>query len=62
MAPTLPSAGDQEPTSNMRAEYQERPIRGVFKQVVVEDGVCYGMEFSLEEQHVVTCPQHTVVH
>jgi hypothetical protein len=60
VAPTPTSTGDQEPTSNTRAEYQEWPIRGVFKRVIVGDEVRYGMEFSLEEPR--TCPQHTVSH
>jgi hypothetical protein len=37
-------------------------MRGVFKRVIVGDEVRYGMEFSLEEPHGLTCPQHTVVH
>jgi hypothetical protein len=37
-------------------------MRGVFKRVIVGDEVRYGMEFSLEEPHAVTCPQHTVAH
>ena len=56
------SAGDEESTSNVSAEYQEWPMRGVFKRVIVGDEVCYGMEFSLEEPHGLMCPQHTVAH
>jgi hypothetical protein len=62
MAPTLTSAGDQEPTSKASTEYQEWPIHGVFKQVIVGDEVRYRMEFSLEELHGLMCPQHTVAH
>ena len=62
MAPNPTSAGDEESTSNMSAEYQEWPIRGVFKRVIVGDEVRYGMEFSLEEPHGLMCPQHTVAH
>jgi hypothetical protein len=36
------------------AEYQEWPMRGVFKRVIVGDEVRYGMEFSLEEPHGLT--------
>jgi hypothetical protein len=57
IAPTSISVGDQELT---RAEYQEWPMRGVFKRVIVRDEVRYGIEFSLEELR--TCPQHIVVH
>jgi hypothetical protein len=62
MAPTLTSADDQERTSNTDAEYQEWPMRGVFKRVIVRDEVRYGMEFSLEEPLGLTCHQHTVAH
>src|ERR1700722_502618 len=37
---------------NLRAEYQEWPMRGIFKHRVSHDsayGVRYGMEFSLED-------------
>jgi hypothetical protein len=34
----------------------------VFKQVIVGDEVRYRIEFSLEEPHAVTCPQHTGAH
>jgi hypothetical protein len=37
-------------------------MRGVFKRVIAGDEVRCGMEFSLEEPHAVTCPQHTVAH
>ena len=37
-------------------------MRRVFKRVIVGDEVRYGMEFSLEEPHGLTCPQHTVAH
>jgi hypothetical protein len=30
--------------------------------VIIEDVVRYGMEFSLEEPHASTCPQHTIAH
>jgi len=53
-------AGDEQLKSNVSAEYQEWPMRGVFKRVIVGDEVRYGMEFSLEEPHAVICPQHTV--
>ena len=46
----------------MSAEYQEWPMRGVFKRVIVGDEVRYGMEFSLEELHGLMCPQHTFAH
>ena len=62
MASTLTSAGDQERTSNTNAQYQEWPMRGVFKRVIVGDEVRYGMEFSLEETHGLMCQQHTVAH
>jgi hypothetical protein len=61
-APNPTSVGDKESTSNMSTEYQEWPMRGVFKRVIVGDEVRYGMEFSLEEPHGLTCPQHTVAH
>jgi hypothetical protein len=47
---------------NASAEYQEWPISGVFKQVIVGDEVRYGMEFSLEGLHSLMCTQHTVAH
>jgi hypothetical protein len=62
MAPTLTSADDQERTSNTNAQYQEWPIHGVFKRVIVGDEVRYGMEFSLEKSHGLACHQHTVAH
>jgi len=37
-------------------------MRRVFKQVIVENQVHYGIEFSLEEPHGLTCYQHTVDH
>jgi hypothetical protein len=37
MAPNPTSAGDEESTSNVSAEYQEWHMRGVFKQVIVGD-------------------------
>jgi hypothetical protein len=46
----------------MRAEYQEWSMRGILKRVIVGDEVRYGIEFSLEELHASTCPQHTVAH
>jgi hypothetical protein len=62
MAPNPTSAGDEESTSNVSAEYQEWHMRGVFKRVIVGDEVRYRMEFNLEESRAVTCPQHTVAH
>jgi hypothetical protein len=62
MAPNPASAGDDESISNVSAEYQEWPMRGVFKRVIVGDEVRYDMEFSLEEPHGLTCHQHTVAH
>jgi hypothetical protein len=62
MAPTLTSEDDQERTSNTNAEYQEWPIRGVFKRAIVGDEVRYSMEFSLEEPYGLMCHQHTVAH
>jgi hypothetical protein len=62
MAPYPTSAGDEESTSNVSTEYQEWPMRGVFKRVIVGNEVRYGMEYNLEELHAVTCPQHTVAH
>jgi hypothetical protein len=59
MATFIP-AGEHESTSNTSVEYQEWSIRGVLKRVIVGDEVRYGMEFSLEEPHAVTCLQHTV--
>jgi hypothetical protein len=47
---------------NASAEYQEWPMSGVFKRVIVGDEVRYGMEFSLEGPHGLMCPQHTVAH
>src|SRR5450432_1208298 len=44
------------------AEYQEWPILGVLKRVIVGDEIRYGMDFSLEEPHAVICHQHTVAH
>jgi hypothetical protein len=49
MAPNPTSAGNEESMSNMSTEYQEWPMHGVFKRVIVGDEVRYGMEFSLEE-------------
>jgi hypothetical protein len=60
MAPI--TADDQEPMSNVSAEYQEWLIHGVLKRVIVGDEVRYGMEFSLGEPHAITCAQHTVAH
>jgi hypothetical protein len=37
-------------------------MRGVFKRVIVENQIRYGIEFSLEEPHSLTCHQHTVDH
>ena len=62
MASNSTSAVDEESTSNVSAEYQEWPMRGVFKRAIVGDEVRYGMEFSLEEPHDLTCPQHTVAY
>ena len=53
----LPMDGELISTT---AEYQEWSIRGVLKRVTVGDEVRYGMDFSLEEPHAVTCPNHTV--
>ena len=47
---------------NTSAEYQEWPMSGVFKQVIVRDEVRYRIEFSLEEPHGLMCPQHRVAH
>jgi hypothetical protein len=58
VAPAPTSTGNQEPTSNTRAEYREWPIHGVFKRVIVGDEVRYGIEFSLEESR--TRPQYRV--
>jgi hypothetical protein len=62
MDPNPTSAGIEESTLNVSAEYQEWPMSGVFKRVIVGDKVRYGMEFSLEEPHSLTCHQHTVAH
>jgi hypothetical protein len=62
MAPNPTSTGDDESASNVSAEYQEWPMRGVFKRVIVGDEVRYGMEFSLEKPHGLTCHQYTVAH
>jgi hypothetical protein len=45
---------------NASAEYQEWPISGVFKQVIVGDKVHYRIEFSLEGSLGLMCTQHTV--
>ena len=47
---------------NASVEYQEWPMNGVFKRVIVGDEVRYGTEFSLEEPHGLMCTQHTVAH
>ena len=41
--------GDEEPTSNAGAAYQEWPMRGFFKLITIGNEVHYGMEFSLED-------------
>jgi hypothetical protein len=41
--------GDEEPTSNAGAAYQEWPMRGFFKLITIGNEVRYGMEFSLED-------------
>jgi hypothetical protein len=41
--------GDEEPTSNDGAAYQEWPMRGFFKLITIRNEVRYGMEFSLED-------------
>jgi len=40
--------GDEEPTSNAGAAYQEWPMRRFFKLITVRNEVRYSMEFSLE--------------
>jgi hypothetical protein len=45
---------------NASAEYQEWPMSGVFKRVIVGDEVRYGIEFSLEGSLGLMCTQHTV--
>ena len=62
MDPNPTSVGIEESMLNASAEYQEWPISGVFKRVIVGDEVRYGIEFSLEESHSLMCPQHTVAH
>ena len=56
------SIGVEESILNASAEYQEWPMSGVFKRVIVGDEVRYGMEFSLEGSHGLMCTQHTVAH
>jgi hypothetical protein len=41
--------GDEEPTSNAGAAYQEWPMCGFFKLITIGNEVRYGMEFSLED-------------
>ena len=41
--------GDEEPTSNTGAAYQEWPMCGFFKIITIGNEVCYGIEFSLED-------------
>jgi hypothetical protein len=41
--------GDEEPTSNAGAAYQEWPMRGFFKLITIGNEVHYDMEFSLED-------------
>jgi hypothetical protein len=56
---TRSSPGDEEPTSNTRAEYQEWPMHGFFKRTTIGDEIRYGMEFSLEQLHelcALACP------
>jgi hypothetical protein len=60
MDPNLTSVGVKESMLNASVEYQEWPMSGVFKQVIVRDEVRYRMEFSLEESHSLMCTQHTV--
>jgi hypothetical protein len=62
MDPSPASVGVEESMLNASAEYQEWPMSGVFKRVIVGDEVRYGMEFSLEESHGLMCTQHTVAH
>jgi hypothetical protein len=62
MASNPTSAGDQEQTSNTNAQYQEWPMHGVFKRVIVGDEVRYSIEFSLKETRGLTYQQHTVAH
>src|SRR5438045_1171648 len=61
-SPSHSRTGDEEPTSDVTAEYQEWPMRGVLKRVIVRDEIRYGMEFSIEETHGLMCQQHTVAH
>jgi hypothetical protein len=41
--------GDEEPTSNTGAAYQEWPMRGFFKLITIGNKIRYGMEFSLDD-------------
>ena len=46
----------------MSAQYQEWPMCGVFKRVIVGNEVRYSMEYSLEEPHGLACHQHTAAY
>jgi hypothetical protein len=41
--------GDEEPTSNAGAAYQEWPMRGFFKLITIGNEVRYAMEFNVED-------------
>jgi hypothetical protein len=54
--------GDEQPTSNTGAAYQEWPMRGFFKLITIGNEVRYGMEFSLEDAQQLCAaafPLHT---
>jgi hypothetical protein len=56
-----PPSGDEEPTSNTTAEYQEWHICGFFKLITIGGKVYYGIDYSLEVQQLYTLARSALI-